>query len=278
MIGPAFFRQIRWSVLFAVCAAGCGTGPGGAFALIPEGHRLTPQAKQMRAAAAEPAALPRELTKEPAPPYVVEPGDVLLVTSADFDSPLRLPGDQPILPDGTIQLGHYGHIQVAGRTIPEVEVAVKQALEAKTKNIGPISVRVVVRQSKVYYVIGEVNAPGTFTLSGRETVLDAILAAGGLNERASRNNIILSRPSPPCGCRIVLPICYQEIVQLGDTSTNYQIMAGDRIFVPTKTLSEQLFHLHSKPCPPCGKPQTPCPLPPERCEAGVCHSRSAKQP
>jgi protein involved in polysaccharide export with SLBB domain len=269
---PVSSFRLGWAVLFVVGMAGCGTGPGSTFALIPEGHRLIPQAKEMRAAQPEPAALPRELAKQPAPPYVVEPGDVLLVMSADLDSPVRLPGDQPILPDGTIQLGRYGRVYVAGKTLEEVEATVKQAVATQTKDAGPITVRVVVRQSKVYYVIGEVNAPGAFPLNGRETVLDAILAAGGLNDRASRRNIILSRPSPPCGSRTVLPICYQEIVQLGDTSTNYQIQAGDRIYVPTKTCIEQLLPMHNKPCPPCGRPQTPTPLPPERCdgEAGGC--------
>jgi protein involved in polysaccharide export with SLBB domain len=259
-------HRLGWAVALVVCAAGCGSGPGNTFALIPEGHRLIPQAKQLRAAQPEPVALPRELAKQPAPPYAVEPGDVLLVTPADLDSPVRLPGDQPILPDGTIQLGRYGRVYVAGKTIEEIEDAVKQAVAAQTKDAGPITVRVVVRQSKVYYVIGEVNAPGTFQLSGRETVLDAILAAGGLNDRASRRNIILSRPSPPCGGRTVLPICYPEIVQLGDTSTNYQIQAGDRIYVPTKTCIEQLLPMQNKSCPPCGRPQTPNRLPPERCD------------
>jgi protein involved in polysaccharide export with SLBB domain len=263
---PAFSHRLGWAAALVVSAAGCGTGPGSTFALIPEGHRLIPQAKELRAAAPEPASLPRELAKQPAPPYIVEPGDVLLVTPADLDSPLRLPGDQPILPDGTIQLGRYGRLQVAGKTLEEVEAAVKQVIDDQTKDAGPVSVRVVVRQSKVYYVIGEVNAPGMFQLSGRETVLDALLAAGGLNDRASRHNIILSRPSPPCGCRTVLPICYPEIVQLGDSSTNYQIQAGDRIYVPTKTFLEQLWPMYHKPCPPCGRPQRPCPLPPERCD------------
>jgi len=57
---------------------------------------------------------------------------------------------------------------------------------------------------------------------------------------------------------VVLPICYRDIVQIGDTSTNYQLLPGDRIFVPTRTFSEQMFH--NKPeCPPCGGPQQPCP-------------------
>jgi len=111
----------------------------------------------------------------------------------------------------------------------------------------------------VYYVIGEVNAPGAYQLSGRETVLDAILAAGGLTERASRDNIILDRPSAPDSCRTVLPVCWSEIVQLGDTSTNYQMATGDRIYVPSRTFWEDLCR---KPQCPCGsRPQTACPIP-----------------
>jgi protein involved in polysaccharide export with SLBB domain len=205
-------------------------------------------------------ALPRELDKRSAPAYVVEPGDVLLVQPADLDSPVRLPGDQPILPDGTIQLGKYGRLQVAGKTVEDIEPAVRELVSAQTKDAGPITVRVVTRQSKVFYVIGEVNAPGSFVLTGRETVLDAILIAGGLTDRAARNKIILSRPTQPGSCRVVLPICYSEIVQVGDTSTNYQIAAGDRIYVPSTGFRDYL-NLHHTSCPPCGGPQTPCALP-----------------
>src|SRR5262249_23767338 len=68
--------------------------------------------------------------------------------------------------------------------------------------------------------------------------------------------IILSRPTPPHGCRVVLPICYNDIVQVGDTSTNYQIQAGDRVYVPTRSCWEEVFR--NKPeCPPCGGPHTP---------------------
>jgi protein involved in polysaccharide export with SLBB domain len=216
-------------------------------------------AKDLRAAATEPAPLPRELEKALLPPYVVEPGDGLLVQPADLDSPVRLPGDQTVLQDGTIDLGRYGRPVVAGKTLPAIEVDVKALIEAKTKDAGPITVRLVTRVSKVYYVLGAVNAPGAFPLSGRETVLDALIAAGGLSSQGSRRNIILSRPTPPTGCRIVLPICYREIVQLGDTSTNYQLLPGDRVFVPNKTCFEDILRTSSE-CPPCGKAQVPCPV------------------
>lgn len=250
--------RFAWPLL-AVLLSGCSLSPGNRLTLFPEEHRLLDSAKALRNA--EPLALPRELNKGLMRPYTVEPGDVVFVQLLDLDSPVRLPGDQPVLADGTIDLGRYGRLVVAGRTVEEIEAAALAAVKAKEKGeVGPINVRLMVRQSKVYYVLGEVRTPGAYPLNGRETVLDAILAAGDLTDRASRRNIILSRPTAPHGCRLVLPICYREIVQLGDTSTNYQIAPGDRIFVPSRTLCEELFHFLPE-CPPCGRAQLPCPLP-----------------
>jgi hypothetical protein len=178
---------------------------------------------------------------------------------------VRLPADQPVLPDGTIDLGRYGRLVVAGQTVEQIEAAVQTRVVSHTKDAGPINVRLVSRQSKVFYVLGEVNAPGAFPLTGRETVLDGILIAGGLTDAASRKEIILSRPTPPDGCRVVLPICYEEIVQLGDTSTNYQLAPGDRIFVATRHFLEGLLPCYRPhDCPPCGKAQFPC----GPCQAG----------
>ncbi len=262
MLAPATRLRCGGVSILLLLFTGCATSSSSsAFSLFPEGHWLTPQAKDLRSAYPEPLALPRELDKRTATPFVVEPGDVLLVHPVNLDSPARLPGDQPVLPDGTINLGRYGWVVVAGKTLDRIEAEVQAAVLAQTKDAGPITVRLVTRASKVYYVLGEVNAPGAFPLQGRETVLDAIQAAGGLNNRASRKNITLSRPTKPNSCRVVLPICYNEIVQLGDTSTNYQIAAGDRIYVPTRTCWEDLLHRKDS-CPPCGRGQTPCPIPP----------------
>lgn len=248
-----------FAILLPFCVAcSLSAGCSNLLGLTPTGHRLTPEAKALRSAYPDPLPLPRELDKRVAPPFIVEPGDVLLVQPANLDSPVRLPGDQTVLPDGTIQLGRYGQIVVSGKTIPQIETEVRAQVEAQQKDAGPITVRLVTRVSKVYYVLGEVNAPGAFPLQGRETVLDALLAAGGLNDKASRKSITLARPTPPDGCRKVLPICYNDIVQLGDTSTNYQIANGDRIYVPTRGRDDCG---RKKVCPPCNRPQVPCPAP-----------------
>ncbi len=244
----------------AFLACGCWSG-GGRNGLFPEGYPLTGTAKEIRAATPPPADIPRELAKAPAEPYVVEPGDVLLIQASGLDSPVRLPGDQPVLPDGTVHLGRFGRLQVAGKTIEEIERDAAALIKTQEKEASRITARLVTRESKVYYVVGEVNAPGSFPLRGREAVLDALLAAGGLNSNASRRGIILSRPTAPDSCRIVLPVCYSDIVQLGDTTTNYQIRAGDRIFVPSRTFWEDLMRLlcREKLDEGCCKTQTACP-------------------
>jgi len=258
---------------------GCSSSPGNPLGIFPEGQHLLPATKAMRKAAPEALPLPRELDKQLAPDFVIEPGDVLLVQPADLDSPIRIPGDQPVLPDGSIHLGKFGRVIVVGLTIEQVEQAVRAQIVRQTKDAGPMNVRLVSRQSKVFYVLGEVNAPGAFPLQGRETVLDAVLAAGGVNNRAALKKITLSRPTPPNHCRAVLPVCYEEIVQLGDTSTNYQIQAGDRIFVPTRSMWDAMCQQSGKKdCPPCGQSQVPCTATGE-CAPGPCSSwRAAPHP
>ena len=256
----------RWQFVLVVGlwgAAGCSSAGGLGFG--PPAFPLIPEAKAIRDAAPVPAPVPRELAKILHGPYVLEPGDTLLVQPADLDAPVRLPPDQTILPDGTIDLGKYGRPTVAGLTVPEVEGLVQAIVKARAeKDKEPsvlVNVRLVGRASKVYYVLGEVNAPGALPINGRETVLDAVIAAGNLTRKASQENIILSRPTPPDGCRVVYPVCWQQIVQDGDTTTNYQIMPGDRIYVPSQTMLESLLPAkfqHKKKCPACVRPQVPC--------------------
>ena len=238
----------------AAVVAGCET-----LGLSPPANQLLPIAKEMRTTAPYPAAVPRELAKELHPAYVVGPGDVLLVQPTDLDSPVRLPPDQTVFADGTIDLGVYGRPVVAGKMLAQIEPELKALIQAREKGkeaVG-VTIRLIGRNTQVYYVLGEVNAPGAFPLSGRETVLDGIIAAGGVTRRASEQNVVLSRPTPPDGCRVVFPVCYANIVQLGDTATNYQLQPGDRVYVPGRGLFEGLL---PRRCAkgPCAAPQVAC--------------------
>ncbi|MFQ3649435.1 MAG: SLBB domain-containing protein [Gemmataceae bacterium] len=254
--------KIGWSGLWLMAMSGALTGCSSFsnnLGLFPDGYRLTEAAKAIRQSTPPPLELPRELDKQVSGPYIVEPGDVLLVQPASLDSPVRLPGDQPVLADGTIQLGKYGRYLAAGKPMEIIEREVNELIQRETADAGVILVRLVTRESKVFYVLGEVNAPGAFPLRGRETVLDALLAAGGLNSNANKRKILLSRPTSPDSCRVVLPVRFNDIVQLGDTTTNYQIRAGDRIYVPSRSLIDDFWHLLGKDKDSFTQPQVGCP-------------------
>ena len=180
---------------------------------------------------------PRELDKTTQPPYVVEPGDQLAIsvrpTSIFFSQPTVT-----VQTDGLIDLEFYGDLLVAGATLGEIEQRLLQrVMEAnqnrKSKLTEPIevTVRLVSSASKYYYVLGKVRDPGRVPLNTSITVLDAIMNAGLLSY-SHPNEAYLSRPHQPGTPPLILKIDWEAITKFGDTTTNYQVMPGDRIIVP----------------------------------------------
>jgi polysaccharide biosynthesis/export protein len=241
---PELFMRCRRLRVFA-CAAllvgpvGCGT-VGQGVSPLPDRYPLGDRARAARICI--PQDLPRELNKTTLEEYRVEPGDGLLVLPSELESKVRVPADQTVLADGTIDLGKYGRLYVAGKSVPEIEAAVQAAVKAveKDEDIGFIDVRLVNRQSKVYYVLGEVTTPGKFQLVGNETVLDGILAAGGMTDRSSWRDVILVRPCGD-GTGLVLKVDIGAVIRLGEAATNYQLAPGDRIYVGSRHLLDLIF-------------------------------------
>jgi polysaccharide export outer membrane protein len=75
-------------------------------------------------------SVPREFEKMALPPYVVEPPDLLLIQASDRITLRlqRITGQHLVAPDGTINLGIYGKIRVAGMTLDQVADAVAARL------------------------------------------------------------------------------------------------------------------------------------------------------
>jgi polysaccharide export outer membrane protein len=186
-------------------------------------------------------AVPRELDKASLPEYVVEPPDVIFVEALNTLPTQPLVGEKLVRPDGTINLGYYGDIHVAGRTLAEIEAKIEERLKHYVNN-PRVHVDVAAFNSKVFYVMGQVVQPGRLPLTGNETVLDAVMLSGGLTNYADKCKIRLVRPRPMCGCDLVLPVDWEAIVKCGDTTTNYQLMAGDRVLVnPTSGFETAVF-------------------------------------
>jgi polysaccharide export outer membrane protein len=142
--------------------------------------------------------------------------------------------------DGTVSLGTYGAVTVAGLTVPEAKAAIELHLSRFLLN-PEVSVIVVGYNSKVYYMIFDQGGNGeTITrlpITGNETVLDAFAQTGGLVAPASTKQVWIARPAPDRqGCEQILPIDILAITKRGDPTTNYQLLPGDRIFVKAQTL------------------------------------------
>lgn len=142
-------------------------------------------------------------------------------------------GEHLVSPDGTVNLGIYGRVYVAGMTLDDGRKAIEEHLSEFFED-PKVSLDVFVYNSKFYYIISEGGGLGDqaarVPVTGNETVLDAITQIGGLGQ-ASSKKIWISRPSPSEGCYQVLPVDWEAITRGASTATNYQLLPGDRLFI-----------------------------------------------
>jgi polysaccharide export outer membrane protein len=146
----------------------------------------------------------------------------------------EIAGEHLVAPDGTVTLGVYGSVYVAGYTLADARAAIEGHLTQYLEQ-PEVSVDVLAYNSKVYYVITEGAGYGDrvfrFPVTGNDTVLDAISQVQGLAQFSSKK-IWVARPSPHgVGCCQVLPVDWEATIKCASTMTNYQLMPGDRVFI-----------------------------------------------
>jgi polysaccharide export outer membrane protein len=149
-------------------------------------------------------------------------------------------GEHLVRMDGTISLGSYGCVYIAGLTLAEAKVAVERHLGQYVLD-PEITVDVLAYNSKHYYVITDGAGYGQqvfrFPITGNDTVLDAIRNIQGLPVVASKKRMWVARPAPANHeCLQILPVDWRAIVEGGSTATNYQLFPGDRVFVSADRL------------------------------------------
>jgi polysaccharide export outer membrane protein len=81
-----------------------------------------------------------------------------------------------------------------------------------------------------FYVVGSVINPGVYTYKQDDTVLDAVLRAGGFSEFASRNSTKLVRETD--GKTRTFRVKMKDVMEKGEMDKNMNIMPGDMIIVP----------------------------------------------
>jgi protein involved in polysaccharide export with SLBB domain len=185
----------------------------------------------------------REVPKEGAlvntPPYIIETPDILLIESARSLPDQPIEGEHLVRMDGTISLGVYGSVRVAGLTIEDARDVVQRHLARFIKD-PQVNLDVYAYNSKFYYIITDGAGFGwqvtRVNFTGNETVLDAISLLGGLPSVSSKR-LWVARPDPnDCQNSLILPVDWLAIIQCGEAATNYQLFPGDRLFVQSDRL------------------------------------------
>ncbi|MEO1525478.1 MAG: polysaccharide biosynthesis/export family protein [Planctomycetota bacterium] len=141
-------------------------------------------------------------------------------------------GEHLVGPDGRITLGMYGSVNVVGLTVEEANWAIEQTL-SQVLDEPRVATSVLSYNSKLYYIItqgpGIGDAVYRYPITGNDTVLDALSLIQGIPQGSS-SEMWIARPSNQGGYQ-VLPVEWEELTALGATSTNYQLLPGDRLYV-----------------------------------------------
>jgi polysaccharide export outer membrane protein len=169
------------------------------------------------------------------------PKAVVTVSLAQSRGVQQISGQHIVRPDGTVNLGAYGSVYVAGMSLAQV----KQAIEAHLSRFlykPEVAVDVYSYNSKFYYVITDFAGNGEQVTrlphTGNETVLDAVSLVGGLSAVSSRK-IWVARPAPTeCGEDQILPVDWCGITRRGQVKTNYQLMPFDRVYILSQPLTK----------------------------------------
>lgn len=166
----------------------------------------------------------------PDPDYLIGPEDILDVSV--WRSP-ELSKAVNVRPDGKISLPLIGDVQAAGRTPNQLRDAITEKLKEYQQTVV---VSVIVQEVNSYkiFINGEVSKPGTYTLRRKTTLLQAIALAGGFNQFASKNKIMVIRDrANGNGKEEKVRVRFDDIVGSDENSEkNIILLPGDTIFVP----------------------------------------------
>ena len=143
--------------------------------------------------------------------------------------------EMPVRPDGKISMPLIGDVQAGGRTPKQVAEDIRVRLSGYIRNPN-VTVILTELRSHEYLsrvrVTGAVNSPVSLPYRQGMTVIDAILAAGGVNEYAATSSAKLYRRRN--GKTYVLRVNLEAILEDGQLNTNYDLQPGDIITVPER--------------------------------------------
>jgi len=163
------------------------------------------------------------------PSYLVGPGDTLNVVV--WRSP-ELSISVPVRPDGKITTPLVEDLQASGKTTTQIAREIEQVLTRYVQN--PVVTVIVTNFAGPYSqqvrVIGEVAKAQALAYREKMTLLDVMIAVGGLTDFAAGNRASIVRSeggkSQQFGVRL------HDLMRGGDLSANVEMRPGDVLVIP----------------------------------------------
>lgn len=164
--------------------------------------------------------------------YILSAGDELLINVwGDSELNLKL----KVSSEGTILVPSLGPVSVSGLTVEAAENRIRQELGRIMSTLSGntdrantfVSVSLSQIRSIKVNIVGEVIAPGTYTLPSFATLFNALYAAGGINEIGSLRGIKVYRKS-----KEVAQLDVYDYLLNGKYEANIRLEENDMIIIP----------------------------------------------
>jgi polysaccharide export outer membrane protein len=180
------------------------------------------------AIAAEPASVASAPDAGTPADYRIGPGDTLKVYVFQNE---ELSATVPVRPDGKISTPLVEDMIAVGKTpsqlARDIEKSLAEYVKAPKVNVVVMIAVSVFSQVKV---IGQVKTPEALPYRDGMTVLDAVLAVGGLGQFAAGNRAHIVRTEN--GKQTEIKVKLDALVNNGDMKQNLQLKPGDVLVVP----------------------------------------------
>jgi polysaccharide export outer membrane protein len=165
----------------------------------------------------------------PSAPYLVGPGDTLNVVV--WRSP-ELSIVVPVRPDGKITTPLVEDLQASGKTPTQIAREIEQGLSRYVQN--PVVTVIVTSFSGPYSqqvrVIGEAAKPQALPYRENMTLLDVMIAVGGITDFAAGNRASILRIEG--GKSRQFGVLLTDLIRGGDLSANVEMRPGDVLIIP----------------------------------------------
>ena len=154
--------------------------------------------------------------------YRLGPGDAVFI---DVYGASQKTIESTVSPDGYVTIEDYGPVQVSGLTVSQANAKLRSTLGSRYSS-SHIKLTVGETRSIMVNVMGEVKAPGTYTLSAFATVFHALYMAGGTNDLGTLRNIKVYRNN-----RLVSVVDIYDYMLNGKLTGNVRLADNDVIVV-----------------------------------------------